>query len=130
MLCNSHVVTYLVLGSCLFSKGQDSRHTDSQMESTDIVDLGLLNQGPDVRLLQVVKLVLVGRSKVGDQATVVASDDRTALSSRLGVVDTVFSVDTSLLAGVSEDVGVLVAANTADVKDGVLRKDVLAKCKH
>lgn len=100
------------------------------MESTDIVDLGLLDQGPDVRLLQVVKLVLVSGSKMRDQATVVAGNDRTALSSGLGVVNAVFSVDTSLLAGISEGVGVLVTANTANVEDGVLRKDVLAKGKH
>lgn len=97
------------------------------MESTDVVDLSLLNQRPDVRLLQVFNLVLVGGSKVSDQATIVASNDNTALSSGLSVIDAVFRVDASLLAGLSQCVGVLVAADTADVKNGVLRKYVLVR---
>lgn len=95
------------------------------MVAPDVVDLGLLDQRPDVRLLQVLDLVLVCGSKVSDHAAVVAGDDDTALASGLDIVDTVFSVDTSLVAGVLENVGILVATNAADVEDRVVREHVL-----
>lgn len=116
---------YLVVCSSFLSKSQDSRHRDSQVVSTDIVDLSLLNESPDMGLLEVVKLVFVGSSKVGDHATVVAGDDDTAFSSGLDLVDTVFSVDTGLFAGFRENVGVLVFADAANVGDGIFGEDVL-----
>jgi len=120
-------VTYLVLRSGLLSKGQDGRDTDSEMVSTDIVDPGLLDQRPDVRLLQVLDLVLVCGSKVSDHAAIVARDDHTTFPSGLDIVDAVFGVDTSLVAGVLEDLSILVAANAADVDDGVFREHVLQR---
>lgn len=80
-------------------------------------------------LLKVVKLVFVGSSKVGDHATVVASNDNTTFSGGLDLIDTVFGVDTGLFAGLCEDVGVLVFADAADVDDGVFGEDVLLKMK-
>ncbi len=70
-------------------------------------------------------LVLVSGSKVGAHAAVVAGDDDTALASGLDIVDAVFRVDAGLLAGVREDISVLVAANAANVKSRVFRKNVL-----
>jgi hypothetical protein len=117
--------TYLVLGSSLLSEGQDGGNADSQVESTNEVELSLLNEVPDVGLLKVLELVLVGGSKVGAQAAVVASDDGTTLSSGLGLVHTVLGVDTGLLTGLLEDLTVAVLANTANVEDGVIREQVL-----
>ena len=95
------------------------------MVSTDIVDLGLLDQGPNLGLLEVLKLVFIGSSEVGAHAAVVASDDNTALTGRLGLINTVLSVDTGLLASLLEDVAELVLTNTADVDNGLLREQVL-----
>lgn len=80
-------------------------------------------------LLEVVKLVFVGSSKVSDHAAVVAGNDDTAFSGGLDVVDAVLSVDTGLLAGFCEDVGVLVFTDAANVDDRVFGKDVLLKIK-
>lgn len=117
--------TYLVLSSSFLSKSQDSRNGDSQVVSTNVVDLSLLDQRPDLRLLQVLGLVLVSGSKVSAHAAVVAGDDDTALAGRLDIVDTVFGVDTSLGASVLEEIGVLVLSNAANVDDRVVRKNVL-----
>jgi hypothetical protein len=91
----------------------------------DVVELGLLDEGPDVGLLQVLKLVLVGSSEVSAHAAVVAGDDDTALAGGLRLVDTVLGVDTGLLTGLLEDFAVLVIANTANVDDGAVGEQVL-----
>lgn len=93
------------------------------MVATNEVCLALLDNVPV--LLQVVELVAVGGSKIGDQATVVASDDDTAAASGLLLIDTVANLKTSLLGSICEDVGVLVLANAAEVDDGLGREDVL-----
>jgi hypothetical protein len=95
--------------------------------ATDVVELSLLDQRPDVGLLQVLNLVLVGSSEVGAHAAVVASDNNTALASGLSLVHTVLGVDTSLLAGFLQDVTELVLANAANVDDGVLGEQVLER---
>lgn len=121
------VFTNLVLSGSLFAKGLDSRNTDSQVVATDVVELSLLDNGPDVGLLQVLNLVLVGSSKVGAHAAVVAGDNNTTLASGLGLIDTVLGVDTSLLASLLQDVTVLVLTNAANVDDRVVGKHVLCK---
>lgn len=120
-------MTYLVLGGSLLTKSDDGGHADSQVVSTNVVDLGLLDQRPDLGLLEVLNLVLVGGSKVSAHAAVVASDNNTTLAGRLGFINTVLGVDTGLLTGLLEDVTELVLANTADVDNGLLRKHVLRK---
>jgi hypothetical protein len=117
--------TYLVLRSSLFTKGLDSRHTDSKVVAANVVDLSLLNKRPDVRLLEMLNLVFVGRSKVSAHAAVVASDDHTALASGLSIIHTVLSVHTGLGAGFLEDIGILVTADTTNVDNGVVGEDVL-----
>jgi len=119
------VHTYLVLSSSLLGKSQDSRNGDGQVVSTNVVDLSLLDQIPDLRLLQVLGLVLISGSKVGAHAAVMASDDDTALAGGLNIVDTVFSVDTSLGASVLQEIGVFILANAANVDDRVVGEDVL-----
>lgn len=93
------------------------------MVATNEVCLALLDDVPV--LLQVVKLVAVGSSKVGAQAAVVASDNDTATASGLSLVDTVADLKASLLGGIGEDIGVLVLANAAEVDNGLGREDVL-----
>lgn len=117
--------TYLVLSSSLLAKGLNGRNTDSKVVTANVVDLGLLNQRPDVGLLQVLNLVLVGSGKVGAHAAVVAGDDNTTLSSGLDIVNAVLGVDTGLLAGLLEDIAVLVLANTTNVDDRVIGQHVL-----
>lgn len=118
-------VTYLVLGSGLLTESLDGRDTDSQVVTTDVVELSLLDERPDVGGLQVLNLVLVGGSEVSAHAAVVASDDNTALAGRGVLIDAVLGVDTGLLAGLLEDVTVLVLTNAANVHDGVVREHVL-----
>lgn len=95
------------------------------MEATDVVHLGVLDELPDLGLLQVVQVVVVGSTEVGAQASVVAGDDGTAATSLLLGVDTVLDTEASGLDGIVEDGGVLVVAGTADVDDAVGREDVL-----
>lgn len=95
------------------------------MVATNIVELSLLDERPNVRLLKVLDLVLVGGGKVSAHAAVVAGDDDTALASGLDIVDAVLSVYTGLGAGVLEGISILVLADASDVKSRVLGKDVL-----
>lgn len=118
-------LAHLVLGSSLLGKGQNSRDADCQVVSTNIVVLSLLDKRPDVRLLQVVNLVLVCRSEVSAHATVVTSDNDATLAGGLDIVHTILGMDTSLVAGLLEDIGVLVLTDTANVHDGVLGEHVL-----
>lgn len=95
------------------------------MVTTNVENLCVLGQGPDLRLLQVLGLVLVGSSKVGAHAAVVAGDDNTTLSSGLDIVNTVFSAHTGLLASIPEKISVVVLANAANVDDRVVGEQVL-----
>lgn len=95
------------------------------MEATDVVHLGVLDELPDLGLLQVVQVVVVGSAEVGAQASVVAGDDGAATASLLLGVDAVLDAEASGLDGVVEDGRVLVVAGTADVDDAVGGQDVL-----
>ena len=75
--------------------------------------------------LQVVELVAVGGSKVGDQAAVVAGDNNTAAAGGLLLIDAVANLKAGLLGRVGEDVGVLVLADAAEVDNGLGREHVL-----
>lgn len=95
------------------------------MVTTNVVVLRLLDERPDTWLLQVLNLVFIGGGQMGDHRSVVAGDDDTATTSRLRIVDTVFSVDTSLVASLLEDIGILVTADAPDVEHGVRGEHVL-----
>lgn len=123
----SFTVTDLVLGGSLLGERQNGRNAHRQMIPTNIVYLSLLDQGPDVGLLQMLDLVLIRGSEMCAHAAVVAGDDDTALARGLGLVDAVFGMHTGLLARLLENVGVLVATNAADVQHGVVGEDVLCK---
>jgi hypothetical protein len=66
---------------------------------------------------------------VGAHAAVVASDYDTTLSGGLGLIDTVLSVDASLLTGLFEDVTELVLTDATDVDNGLLREHILENVK-
>ena len=95
------------------------------MVTTNVVNLSLLDQRPDLRLLQVLRLVLVSSRKVGAHAAVVASDDDTALAGGLDIIDTVLGVHTGLGASIPEEISVVVLADAAKVDDRVVGEQVL-----
>jgi hypothetical protein len=95
------------------------------VETTDVVDLSVLNELPDLGLLQMVKIIVVGSTEVSAQASVVTSDDGTATASLLLRVDTVLDSKASSLDSVVKNGRVLVVTSTTDVDDTVGRKDVL-----
>jgi hypothetical protein len=91
----------------------------------DIVGLGVLDEGPDVGALQVLQVVVVGGAQLSAHAAVVTGDDNAAAAGGDLGVDTVLDAQTGLLAGIAEDGGILVVADTAEVDDAVLGQDVL-----
>jgi hypothetical protein len=95
------------------------------VETTNVVDLSVLNELPNLGLLQVVEVVVVGSTEVSAQASVVTSDDGTATASLLLRVDTVLDSKASSLDSVVKNGRVLVVTSTTDVDDTVGRKDVL-----
>ena len=114
----------VVLGG-LLGNGLDGLGADGEVVTADVDGLGLLNQAPDLRLLQVVNLVVVGSSEVGAHAAVVSSDDDTATSGWVLSIDAVLNTETGLLVGLLESSGVLVVTDTANVDNRLLGEDVL-----
>lgn len=94
------------------------------MEATNIEHLGVLDLLPDVVLLQVLKLVVVGSSKICAERAVVAGDDDTTATGGGLLIVKVLGLDTSLLADVLEGLTVLVLADTANVEDRLGGQDV------
>lgn len=96
-----------------------------EVVTTNIVHLGALNKAPDLGLLQVVQVVVVGGAQVGAETPVVAGDNDTAAAGGLGGLDAVLDTEAGLLDGVLEDSGILVVADTTEIDDAVVREDVL-----
>ena len=96
-----------------------------KVEATDVKELSVLNEAPDLGLLQVVKVVVVGSTKVGAQAAVVASDDDAATTCLLLGVNTVLDAETSSLNGIVKNRRVLVVTGATEVDDAVWGEDVL-----
>lgn len=95
------------------------------MVATNVVHLGILDQAPDLGLLQVIKSVVVGSTQIRAHAPVVACNHHTAPARRLRRLDAVLDTKTSLLDGILQDGGVLVVADTAEVYDAVVGQEVL-----
>jgi len=55
----------LVLRGGFLSQGQSGLHRDGQVVTSNVEELGVLDLLPDLRLLQMVHLVLVRRGEVG-----------------------------------------------------------------
>lgn len=99
------------------------------MVATDVVDLCVLDETPDLRLLQVLDLVVVGSGQVGAHAAVVAGNDNTATASGVLLIVAVLNAKADLLDRLLQNLGVLVLADAADEDGGVGREDVLRKSK-
>lgn len=95
------------------------------MVATNVVHLGILDQAPDLGLLQVVKSVVVGSTQIRAHTPVVACNHHTAPTRRLRRLDAVLDTKTGLLDGILQDGGVLVVADTAEVYDAVVGQEVL-----
>lgn len=116
--------SYLVFSGSLLGQRLDSWNTDSQVESADVKDLGILDLFPDALLLQVLELVVVRSGEVCAQGTVVASDDNTAATGGRLLIVEVLGLDTSIGRDLLQRLTVLVLANTANVDDRVWLKDI------
>lgn len=95
------------------------------MVTTDVVHLSILDQAPDLRLLQVVQAVVVGSGQVGAHAPVVAGDNDAAAAGGLGWLYAVLDAEAGLLDGILEDGGILVVADSSQVDDAVVGEYVL-----
>lgn len=96
-----------------------------EVVTANVVDIGILNQAPDLGLLEVVQIVVVRGAQIRAHAPVVAGDDHAATAGRLRRLDAVLDAQAGLLDGVLEDGGVLVVANAAQVHDAVVGQQVL-----
>jgi len=119
-------MTYLVLCGGLLSKRLDGWHADSQVEATDVEDLCVLDLLPDVLLLQVLDLVVVGSRKICAKRAVVASDDDTAAAGGGLLVVEVLGLDASVSRDLLKGLAVLVLANAANVDGRVGCEHVLS----
>lgn len=81
------------------------------------VEFCLLHEIPDVRLFQVIQLVMVGCTKISAQTTVLIGDNHTTAAGRVVVVHTIFDVDTGLLARRKQHVCIFITTYTADVQN-------------
>lgn len=112
----------------MLSKSQDGWNTNSQVVSPNVENIGVLNEGPDLLGLEMLKLVVVGGTKVSDHGSIVTSDDDSALSGGDSLLDTVLGMDTAPNAtGLGELVGIGVFANTTDVDSGFWWEDILVR---
>jgi len=109
----------------VLGKGQDRRNTDSQMEATNVKDLRILNKPPDFGRFEVLELIMVGRSQVGNHGTVVTSNHDTATTSGVLLVDSILSAKSLALAGFAELTGICILTDTSDVDGRVGGKNVL-----
>lgn len=96
-----------------------------EVETTDIVEVGVLDQLPDVVALQVLEVVVVGGAEIGAEGAVVAGDDGAAAAGGDAGVDAVLDAQAGGLDGVVQDCGVLVVAGTTEVDDAIGGQDVL-----
>lgn len=97
-----------------------------EVETTNVVNLSVLDELPDLGLLQVVKIVVVGGTEISAQASVVASNDSTATTGLLLRINTVLDSKASSLDSIVENGRVLVVTGTTDVDNAVGREDVLS----
>lgn len=114
-----------VLAHILYRVSRKIESLTSEVEATNVVDLSILNELPDLGLLQVVDIVVVGGTEISAQASVVASNDNTASASLLLGVDSVLNTETSSLDGIVEDGRVLIVTSTTEVDNAVGRENVL-----
>lgn len=116
---------YLTVSYLLGIKEQQIRGISTgEVVTTDVVELGILHQLPDLGALQVVEVVVVRGTQVSAQAAVVSGNNHAAATRGHLGVDTVLYSQTDLLDGVAEDGGILVVADAAEVDGAVGAQDV------
>lgn len=115
----------LVVLSSLLSELHDGRRADGEVVAADVVDVGVLDEAPDLGALQVLQVVVVGSAELSAQRAVGAGDDDTAAASLLLGVDAVLDAEAGSLDGIAQDGRVLVVTDTTEVDNAVLGEDVL-----
>lgn len=110
---------------CLHATIHPGGELTCEVEATNVVVISILDQAPDLGLLQVVETVVVSSAEVSAERAVVAGDDDTAAASLLLGVDAVLNAQASLLDSIVQDSRVLVITGTAEVDDAVGGQDVL-----
>jgi hypothetical protein len=108
-------------GHAVFGSG----NLTSEVVTANVVHLGVLNKAPDLGLLQVVEVIVVGSTEISAQASVVASNDNTATPSLLLGVNTILDAEASGLDSIVHDGRVLVVTSTTEIHDAVGRQDIL-----
>ena len=112
----------------MLSKSQDCWNTNSQVVTSNVENIGVLNQSPNLLGLEMLNLVVVGGTEVSDHGTIVTGDDDSTLSGGDSLLDAVLGTDTAHNAtGLDELVGVGVLANTADVDGGFWWENILIR---
>lgn len=115
----------LVVCGGVLGERHDRGHAHGQVEAADVVDLGRLDELPDLGRLEVLGLVVVCGGQISYHGSVVPCDHDAAASGWLRLFDAVFDAQAGFVAGGFEGLGVLVAADAADVENGVGWEDVL-----
>ena len=77
----------------MFAEREGGGHADCEVVAADVEDGGCFDEFPDVRLLQVRDLVVVGGGEVRAHCAVVVGDDDAAFAGGGGGVDVVFYVE-------------------------------------
>ena len=117
---------YLVGLGGVLSESKDGRNADGQVVTTNVEGLRVLNEAPDLLGLEMLELVVVGGTELGDHGAVMASDDNSAAASGGGLINSVLGANTTLgAASLDELVGGGVLADTSNVDYGLGGKDVL-----
>ena len=107
------------------ARGGGRSKLTGEVVAANIVGLGVLDERPDIRALQVLQVIVVGSAQLGAHAAVVASDDDGATAGGLLGVDAILDAQTGLPDGFVEDTGILVVAGTAQVDNAVFGEYVL-----
>lgn len=117
--------SYLIVRSSFLGQSKDGGNAYSQVKSSDEIYLRFLDQVPNVWLLQVLKLIVVGGGEMSAQAAVMASDDDATAARGLVLVNAIFRVDAGFFADVCELLAMLIFSDATNVGDGVGWENIL-----
>lgn len=111
---------------CLLSEDQSNFSTVSDEKAAHVEELGIVGELLDLWCLEVSLVELLGRTKAGDEAPVVASDDDSARTSGVLGRDLVRAPQAFAIIRGPELLSQIVVANSAKVSGRVLGEDVLS----
>jgi hypothetical protein len=123
--CGQREDQWLVPGRSLLAQLHDRRRAHGKVVAADIVRLCALDQRPDIRLLQMLEIIVIRRAEISAHAPVVARNDDSAPTRRLLGIDTVLHPQTGSLDGITQGGRVLVVAHAAQEDHAVGRQHVL-----